>query len=58
VLLAWAKSDRIVPWSESRKAVRGFRNRTVKLFRGGHAAFLEDADRFARAFRRFARELA
>jgi 4,5:9,10-diseco-3-hydroxy-5,9,17-trioxoandrosta-1(10),2-diene-4-oate hydrolase len=55
VLLAWARSDRIIPWSGSRRATRGFRDRTVALFRGGHSAFLEDPDRFAATFRKFLR---
>lgn len=56
VFLAWARSDRIIAWSRSKAAARKFRDRRVQLFRGGHAAFLEDPERFARAFRRFARE--
>lgn len=56
VFLAWAKSDRIIAWSSSRAATRKFRDRRVQLFRGGHAAFLEDPEQFARAFRRFARD--
>jgi pimeloyl-ACP methyl ester carboxylesterase len=54
VLVAWAKSDRIIQWSRSKRAARKFRNRTIKLFRGGHAAFLEDPGRFAKALRSFA----
>ncbi|HKD23475.1 MAG TPA: alpha/beta hydrolase [Rhizomicrobium sp.] len=56
VLVAWAKSDRVIAWSLSRKAARRFRDVRVKRFRGGHAAFLEDPERFARAFRSFAKD--
>jgi pimeloyl-ACP methyl ester carboxylesterase len=54
VLIAWAKSDRVIPWSLNRKAAREFPLFRAILFRGGHAAFLEDPKRFARAFRQFA----
>jgi 4,5:9,10-diseco-3-hydroxy-5,9,17-trioxoandrosta-1(10),2-diene-4-oate hydrolase len=53
VWIAWARSDRIIAWSRCKRSVRGFRNHTVTFFRGGHAAFLEDPDRFAKAFRKF-----
>jgi 4,5:9,10-diseco-3-hydroxy-5,9,17-trioxoandrosta-1(10),2-diene-4-oate hydrolase len=56
VLIAWAKSDRVIAWSLSRKAARRFRDLRFKRFRGGHAAFLEDPERFARAFRKFAKD--
>lgn len=56
VFLAWAKSDRIIAWSRSKATAKKFRDRRVQLFRGGHAAFLEDPERFARAFRRFVRD--
>jgi 4,5:9,10-diseco-3-hydroxy-5,9,17-trioxoandrosta-1(10),2-diene-4-oate hydrolase len=54
VFIAWTKSDRVIPWSLSRKAARQFKDMRVKFFRGGHAAFLEDTQRFARTFRQFA----
>lgn len=57
VLLAWAKSDQLVAWSRSKRAALRFPNRTVTLFRGGHAAFLEDPERFAEKFVRFAQSL-
>lgn len=57
VFLAWARSDRIIAWSRSRKAARRFRNKRIELFRGGHAAFLEDPEQFARSFLRFLREM-
>lgn len=51
VLFAWAESDRIIPFEKSEAAVGAFPRHTVRLFRGGHSAFLEDADAFAEAFR-------
>jgi pimeloyl-ACP methyl ester carboxylesterase len=56
VFLAWAKSDQIIAWSRSKPAAQKFRDKRIELFRGGHAAFLEDPERFARAFRRFAHD--
>lgn len=56
VFVAWAKSDRVILWSLCAKAVRGFPDLRIKFFRGGHAAFLEDTERFARAFRQFAED--
>ncbi len=57
-LFAWAKGDRIIPWSRSRAAALRFPHARVQLLRGGHSAFLEDPDRFERAFRAFAKEIA
>ena len=57
VWIAWAKSDSIAAWSRARAAVGKFPNAKVQLFRGGHAAFLEDPDRFAKGFLAFARKL-
>jgi 4,5:9,10-diseco-3-hydroxy-5,9,17-trioxoandrosta-1(10),2-diene-4-oate hydrolase len=54
ILFAWAKSDRIIPWSASRKAAMTAKTATVALLNGGHSAFVEDADNFARALRAFA----
>jgi 4,5:9,10-diseco-3-hydroxy-5,9,17-trioxoandrosta-1(10),2-diene-4-oate hydrolase len=56
VFVAWAKSDRVILWSLRAKAVRRFPDVRIQFFRGGHAAFLEDAERFARAFRQFAKD--
>jgi pimeloyl-ACP methyl ester carboxylesterase len=56
VFVAWAKSDRVIVWSLCAKAVRRFPDVRIKFFRGGHAAFLEDTERFARAFRQFAKD--
>ncbi|HEY4124461.1 MAG TPA: alpha/beta hydrolase [Rhizomicrobium sp.] len=56
ILFAWAKSDRIIAWSQSKRAAATAKNGTVALMRGGHAAFLEDADTFAAALRAFVRD--
>lgn len=50
-LFAWAKGDRIIPWAKSRAAAERFPHHKARFFRGGHSAFLEDADAFAEAFR-------
>lgn len=54
ILFAWAKSDRLIPWPGSKAAALTAKDGTVALFRGGHSAFVEDADNFARALRAFA----
>jgi pimeloyl-ACP methyl ester carboxylesterase len=56
VFVAWAKSDRVILWSLCAKAARRFPDVRIQFFRGGHAAFLEDAERFACAFREFAND--
>jgi 4,5:9,10-diseco-3-hydroxy-5,9,17-trioxoandrosta-1(10),2-diene-4-oate hydrolase len=55
ILFAWAKSDRLIPWPASKKAAMTAKNGTVALLKGGHSAFVEDADDFARVLRAFAR---
>lgn len=57
VLLAWARGDRVLPWSRCRAAAAKFRDARVEMFDGGHAAFLEDPDRFESVFRAFAKGL-
>lgn len=52
-LVAWARFDQILPWWRHRATVAKIPNGRVELFRGGHAAFLEDPDRFAATFRSF-----
>jgi pimeloyl-ACP methyl ester carboxylesterase len=56
VFVAWAKSDRVILWSLCAKAARRFPDVRIQFFRGGHAAFLEDAERFGHAFRQFAED--
>ena len=55
VFVAWAKSD-YGNVLLTRKAARRFGDLRIEFFRGGHAAFLEDTERFARAFRQFAKD--
>lgn len=52
MFFAWAKSDWIVPYAASAKAVSST-TASVRLFRGGHAPFLEDLNNFAGAFSAF-----
>jgi pimeloyl-ACP methyl ester carboxylesterase len=52
-LFAWAKQDRIVAWSRSKAAVGLIPMREVRMFRGGHSAFLEDPAAFNAAFLSF-----
>jgi 4,5:9,10-diseco-3-hydroxy-5,9,17-trioxoandrosta-1(10),2-diene-4-oate hydrolase len=54
VLFAWATGDRYVAWSRSRRAASSFPQHRVSLFPGGHAAFLEEPDRFVDEFTAFA----
>jgi pimeloyl-ACP methyl ester carboxylesterase len=56
VFLAWAKNDRYIAWSRSKKAASGFPASKVELFDGGHSAFLEAPEQFACAFRKFIEE--
>ncbi len=58
VFVAWAKSDQILAWSRCKDAVARIPNHRVEMFRGGHSAFLENAERFAASFRTFLRGLA
>lgn len=57
VLLAWAKSDRVLPWSRCQAAASKFRDARLEMFEGGHAAFLEDPARFESVLRAFAATL-
>lgn len=54
ILFAWAKSDQLIPWSGSKKAAMTAKNGTIALLKGGHSAFVEDPDNFARVLRAFA----
>ena len=47
VLLAWSKGDQIIAWSRCRAAALTFPRHELRLYRGGHSAFLEDQDAFA-----------
>jgi pimeloyl-ACP methyl ester carboxylesterase len=52
-LFAWAKQDQIVAWSRSNAAVSMIPRHEVRMFRGGHSAFLEDPAAFNAAFLSF-----
>lgn len=56
-LFAWAKGDRIVAWKACKPAIEAIPGAQVQMLDGGHAAFLEDADAFNRAFETFAGRL-
>jgi len=53
VLLAWAKDDLVVPLKLSASSFQAFANHRLEVFEGGHAAFLEDPDRFEQVLRGF-----
>jgi pimeloyl-ACP methyl ester carboxylesterase len=53
VLFAWARRDRYVAWSRSKRAARTFPRHQVQLFEGGHSAFLEDPAPFAETMKQF-----
>ncbi len=53
VFLAWAKDDFVLPLKGTEPAFRLFANHRVEVFNGGHAAFLEDPDRFEHSLRNF-----
>lgn len=53
-LLAWSKGDQVIPFAKSKAAIQRFPNAETAFFPGGHAAFLEAPDRFAKRFFAFA----
>lgn len=53
VLLAWAHDDVILPLAGGEDAAKLLPRSRVEVFKGGHAAFLEDPDRFEEALRQF-----
>ena len=53
VLLAWAKDDGIVSLASNTPAFARFPDHRLEVFAGGHAAFLEDPDRFEEKLRQF-----
>lgn len=57
VLYAWAKNDAVVRWSWSKRAALTAPTHEVELFKGGHAAFLEQPAAFDKAFGRFAAQI-
>jgi pimeloyl-ACP methyl ester carboxylesterase len=56
-LFAWAKHDRVVRWDACKAAAGTFPDHRIEHFDAGHAAFLEDPERFAAVFRDFVRAL-
>lgn len=57
VWFAWAKGDKLVALKRCRPTITAVPTATLTLFRGGHAAFLEQPRRFAKAVRKFASAL-
>jgi pimeloyl-ACP methyl ester carboxylesterase len=55
VLLAWAKDDFVLPLNRNAPSFRSIKSYQLEIFKGGHAAFLEDPDRFEYALRNFLR---
>lgn len=53
VLVAWAKSDSVISLKSNEPAFARFPNHRLEIFTGGHAAFLEDPDRFEQRLREF-----
>jgi 4,5:9,10-diseco-3-hydroxy-5,9,17-trioxoandrosta-1(10),2-diene-4-oate hydrolase len=57
VWFAWARSDRVIPLSFCKPTMAKMKRTTLTTFSGGHAAFLEQPDAFARGFVNFAETL-
>jgi pimeloyl-ACP methyl ester carboxylesterase len=57
VWFAWARHDRVIPLSFCRPAIDRMTRAVVSTFPGGHAAFLEQPDAFAKGFADFAQAL-
>jgi pimeloyl-ACP methyl ester carboxylesterase len=53
VLVAWAESDSVISFQSTEAAFARFPNHRLGIFTGGHAAFLEDPDRFEQRLREF-----
>ena len=47
VLFAWSRSDWIVSYGQSRAAIASTPRGKIRMFDGGHSAFLEDPNAFA-----------
>jgi pimeloyl-ACP methyl ester carboxylesterase len=54
VWFAWSKQDRVIPLNMCMPCIRKMKNAQVTMFKGGHAAFLEQPQEFAKEFLRFA----
>ena len=57
VWFAWARSDRVIPLGLCKPCIDKMHDATLTTFAGGHAAFLEQPDLFARGFLDFAGRL-
>jgi pimeloyl-ACP methyl ester carboxylesterase len=53
VFLAWAKDDMVLPLDRNQPSFSKFPTHCLQVFSAGHAAFLEDPDRFEPALRGF-----
>jgi 4,5:9,10-diseco-3-hydroxy-5,9,17-trioxoandrosta-1(10),2-diene-4-oate hydrolase len=53
VLFAWAKRDRYIAWSRSKRAAISVPRHIIRFFDGSHCAFLEEPDRFDQEFLTF-----
>jgi pimeloyl-ACP methyl ester carboxylesterase len=53
VLAAWAKNDSVISLKSNEPAIARFPHHRLEIFNGGHAAFLEDPDRFEMKLRQF-----
>jgi pimeloyl-ACP methyl ester carboxylesterase len=51
--MAWAKDDFVLALKNNEPSFQQFPDHHLELFEGGHAAFLEDPDRFEQSLRRF-----
>jgi 4,5:9,10-diseco-3-hydroxy-5,9,17-trioxoandrosta-1(10),2-diene-4-oate hydrolase len=56
-LFAWGREDRVLPWAASEQGARSICNHQVEFFQAGHAAFLEDPERFDTVLREFTASL-
>lgn len=54
VWFAWAKQDRVIPLNLCMPCIRQMKNAQVTMFKGGHAAFLEQPQEFVDGFLKFA----
>lgn len=58
VLVAWAKDDKAIRLAHCKDAIARIPDHRLQLFQGGHAAFLEDPERFATCLTEFLDGLA
>jgi len=56
IWVAWAKRDRVIPFSFCRPAIAKLRRAHVTFFDAGHSAFLEQPEGFAVGFEAFTRK--